>query len=90
MDKQKQKWYFTTSEGLFVANIQGGNVRNITADAIGALYIDASRGCVFWAAEDGLYSMELIKTKDNNFDSAIVQYNTLNNIDLIAINNTPL
>lgn len=90
MDKQKQKWYFTTSEGLFVANIQGGNVRNITADAIGALYIDANRGCLFWAAKDGLYTMELINTRDNNFVPSFVRYNHLDNIDLITINNTSL
>ena len=90
MDKQKQKWYFTTSEGLFVANIQGSHVRKITSDAIGAVYIDANRHCVFWAAKGGLYSMKLINSKDNNFDSVFMQYNTLNNIDLITINNTPL
>ena len=90
MDKQKQKWYFTTSEGLFVANIQGSHVRKITSDAIGAVYIDANRNCVFWAAKGGLYSMKLINSKDNNFDSVFMQYNTLNNIDLITINNTPL
>ena len=90
MDKQKQKWYFTTLEGLFVANIQGSNVRKITTDAIGAVYVDASRGLVYWAAEDGLYTMKLIDNKENYFEPVFVRYNTLNNIDLVTINNTLL
>ena len=89
MDAMAQKWYVTTTNGLMVANINGGDIVTIDAQATGAIYVDAERNRIYWANTDGLYAMPLIKSKNNQFTTTPTQYNQLNNIDLITVNNTP-
>ena len=89
LDAMAQKWYITTSDGLWIANFDGSNQVTIDPHATGALYIDAERNRIYWASADGLYAMPLIKSKNNQFTTTSVQYNNLNNIDLITVNNTP-
>ena len=89
MDAMAQKWYVTTPEGLIVANINGGDIVTIDAQATGAIYVDAERNRIYWANADGLHAMPLIKSKNNQFTTTPTQYNQLNNIDLITVNNTP-
>ena len=89
LDAMAQKWYITISDGLWIANFDGSNQVTIDPHATGALYIDAERNRIYWASADGLYAMPLIKSKNNQFTTTSVQYNNLNNIDLITVNNTP-
>ena len=89
LDAMAQKWYITTSQGLFVANFDGAERVLIDESATGAIYIDMTRNRIYWASADGLKGMALIKSKNNQFTTTPAQYNNLDNIDLITVNNTP-
>ena len=89
LDAMAQKWYITTSQGLFVANFDGAERVLIDENATGAIYIDMTRNRIYWASANGLYAMPLIKSKNNQYTTTPAQYNNLNNIDLITVNNTP-
>lgn len=89
LDAMAQKWYITTSQGLFVANFDGAERVLIDESATGAIYIDVTRNRIYWANSNGLQAMPLIKSKNNQFTTTPAQYNNLNNIDLITVNNTP-
>ena len=87
IDAMAQKWYITTPHGLFVANIGGNEIVTIDSLATGALYVDTQRNRLYWATAEGLWAMPLIKSKNNQFTTTPEQYNNLNNIDLITVNN---
>lgn len=87
IDAMAQKWYITTSEGLFVANFDGSNIESIDPTATGAIHVDASRNRLYWASNTGVYAMALIKSKNNKFTTSPIEYNNLGNIDLITVNN---
>lgn len=89
LDKMVQKWYLTTDNGLLIANFDGSNQVSIDSQATGAIHVDTERNRIYWANADGLYAMPLIKSKNNQFTTTPTQYNQLNNIDLITVNNTP-
>ena len=87
LDAMAQKWYIHTTEGLWVANFDGSNLVLIDSAATGALHVDTYRNRLYWATNSGLYSMPLVKSKNNQFTSKATQYNTLNDIVLIAVDN---
>ena len=87
LDAMAQKWYIHTAEGLWVANFDGSNLVLIDSAATGALYVDANRNRLYWATPTGLSCMPLVKSKNNQFTSKATQYNTLNDIVLIAVDN---
>ena len=89
LDAMAQKWYITTPDGLFVANFDGSNLVSIDPTATGAIYVDTNRNRLYWASNTGTYAMPLIKSKNNRFTTTPVPYNSLGNIDLITVNNTP-
>lgn len=89
LDAMAQKWYITTSDGLWVANFDGSNLVSIDPTATGAIYVDTNRNRLYWASNTGTYAMPLIKSKNNRFTTTPVPYNSLGNIDLITVNNTP-
>lgn len=89
LDAMAQKWYITTSDGLWVANFDGSYLVSIDPTATGAIYVDANRNRLYWASNTGTYAMPLIKSINNRFTTTPVPYNSLNNIDLITVNNTP-
>jgi PKD repeat protein len=89
LDAMAQKWYVTTPEGLYVANFDGAERVLIDENATGAIYVDINRNRLYWASNTGTYAMPLIKSKNNQFTTTPAQYNNLNNIDLITVNNTP-
>ena len=89
IDAMAQKWYVTTPEGLYVANFDGAERVLIDENATGAIYVDINRNRIYWASNTGTYAMPLIKSKNNQYTTTSVQYNNLNNIDLITVNNTP-
>ena len=86
LDAMAQKWYIHTTEGLWVANFDGSNLVLVDSAATGALHVDTYRNRLYWATNNGLYSMPLVKSKNNQFTSKATQYNTLNDIVLIAVN----
>jgi hypothetical protein len=88
MDAMAQKWYVATADGLFVANMDGSDIVSVDATATGAVYVDAARNRVYWANTTGVYAMPLVKSKNNQFTTTPIQYNNLNTIDLITVNNT--
>lgn len=90
IDAMAQKWYVVTSEGLFVANFTGLDLKLIDADATGALCVDAYRNQLYWASTDGLKAMPLVKSKNNQFSTQSILYNHLSAIDRIVVNNDPL
>ena len=90
LDAMAQKWYITTPDGLFVANFDGSKQVLIDDTATGALYVDTTRARLYWATEQGLMSMPLVKSKNNQFTTQPMSYNELDNITLITVNNTPL
>lgn len=85
LDAMAQKWYIHTAEGLWVANFDGSNLVLIDSAATGALYADTKRNRLYWATNTGLSSMPLVKSKNNQFTSKTTQYNTINDIVLIAV-----
>lgn len=87
LDAMAQKWYIHTPEGLWVANFDGSNLVPIDSAATGALHADTNRNRLYWATASGLKSMPLVKSKNNQFTSTIVDYNQLDNITLIAVDN---
>ena len=89
LDAMAQKWYITTPDGLFVANFDGSNLVSIDENATGAIYVDINRNRLYWASNTGTYAMPLIKSKNNQYTTTPAQYNNLDNIDLITVNNTP-
>ena len=89
IDAMAQKWYITTSDGLWIANFDGSNMVSIDPTATGAIYVDINRNRLYWASNTGTYAIPLIKSINNRFTTTPVQYNNLDNIDLITVNNTP-
>ena len=89
LDAMAQKWYITTPEGLYVANFDGAERVLIDENATGAIYVDINRNRIYWASSKGLKGMPLIKSINNRFTTTPVPYNSLDNIDLITVNNTP-
>lgn len=89
LDAMAQKWYITTSDGLWIANFDGAERVLIDSTATGAIYVDTNRNRIYWASSNGLKGMPLIKSKNNRFTTTPAQYNNLDNIDLITVNNTP-
>ncbi len=89
IDAMAQKWYLSTNQGLVVTNFDGSDKVVIDEKASGALCVDATRNRLYWASEDGVYALPLIKSKNNQFTTDPVKYNNLNNVDLIIVNNTP-
>ncbi len=87
IDALAQKWYIKTPNGLFVANMNGSYITAIDSLATGAMYVDGSRNRIYWASVNGLYAMPLIKSKNNQYTATPVQYNSLDNINLITVNN---
>lgn len=85
LDAMAQKWYIHTAEGLWVANFDGSNQVLIDSAATGAVYVDADNNRIYWATNTGLYSMPLIKSKNNQFTSKSSQYNSVNDIVLITV-----
>ena len=90
MDKMAQKWYVVTSDGLFVANFNGvsaaTNITLIDSTATGAIYVDNTRNSLYWANDEGLFGMALIKSISNKFTTLPDQYNSVENINRIAYN----
>lgn len=89
IDAMTQKWYITTADGLFVANMDGSSLVEIDPTATGAVYVDADRNRIYWATTQGLFAMPLIKSRNNQFTTTPVYYNNLTTIDLITVNNKP-
>jgi PKD repeat protein len=89
MDVAAMKWYISTPNGLFVANFDGSNLNCIDTQATGAICVDAERSRIYWANTNGVYAMPLIKSKNNQFTTKPLQYNQLNDVDMIIVNNTP-
>lgn len=86
LDAMAQKWYITTAEGLFVANFDGQNIVAIDADATGGIYVDIYRNILYWASTQGLKSMPLIKSKNNQFATKPLLHNTISDIDRVVVN----
>lgn len=89
LDAMAQKWYITTTEGLFVANFNGEDMVCIDAEAYGAVYVDMYRNLVLWATPSGLKAMALVKSKKNQFSTTPILYNEISDIDRIVVNNNP-
>lgn len=87
IDAMAQKWYFITTEGLFVANFNGDNIVSVDADATGGVYVDIERNRLYWATNSGLKAMPLIKSKNNQFATIPELYNSISDIDRIVVNN---
>ena len=86
LDAMAQKWYITTSDGLWVANFDGSNLVSIDPTATGAIYVDANRNRLYWASNSGTYAMALIKSKNNRFTTTPQQYNEISTVNLITVN----
>lgn len=89
IDAMAQKWYITTTEGLYVANFDGADMVCIDTEAHGAVYVDTYRNLVLWATPSGLKGMALIKSKKNQFSTTPILYNEISDIDRIVVNNKP-
>ena len=87
VDAIAQKWYITTEDGLYVANLDGQYIMPIDAEATGAICVDAARSRLYWASKQGLKAMPLIKSKNNQFATTPELYNTKSDIDRIVVNN---
>lgn len=87
IDAMAQKWYVITTEGLFVANFDGQNMQCIDATATGGICVDDNRNMLYWATPEGLKAMSLVKSKNNQFSTTPILYNTISDIDRIVVNN---
>lgn len=86
LDAMAQKWYITTSNGLWVANFDGSYLESIDQEATGAIYVDTNRNRLYWASNTGTYAMPLVKSRNNQFTTTPQQYNDITTVNLITIN----
>ena len=89
LDPVSQKIYFRDGEGLFVANVNGGNVTRIEDEAVSALCVDAENGRVYWSIADGVKFIPLIRSRDNRFTYKPEYANTLTEVIKLAVDYTP-
>lgn len=66
----RNKVYFRTTDGLYVANMNGEHVQPICGEPVSAIYTDVVTGAerVYWATSSAVYQMPLVGQPDNNFD----------------------
>lgn len=66
----RNKVYFRTTEGLYVANLNGEHVEPICGEPVLAIYTDVVTGAerVYWATSGAVYQMPLVGQPDNKFD----------------------
>lgn len=69
------KVYFRTTDGLYVANLNGDYVEPICGEPVSAVYTDVVTGAerVYWATSSAVYQMPLIGQPDNKFDKDKVE-----------------
>lgn len=82
-----RKVYYRTNEGLYVANLSGTNIVQISDESPSALAIDNSLSRLYWATETGMYYLPLIGSDNNQFTTSPSQINQLKTITKIAIDN---
>lgn len=66
----RNKVYFRTTDGLYVANMNGEHVQPICGEPVRAIYTDVVTGAerVYWATSSAVYQMPLVGQPENNFD----------------------
>ncbi len=66
----RNKVYFRTTDGLYVANMNGEHVQPICGEPVWAIYTDVVTGAerVYWATSSAVYQMPLVGQPENNFD----------------------
>ncbi|MCQ2334730.1 MAG: PKD domain-containing protein [Paludibacteraceae bacterium] len=81
-DPMAKKLYFTTANGLYVANFaDGSNVRLIDPHANGkGLTISNADNRLFWTTDQGVFCQPLVQSPNNNHNFEALQVNTLTDI----------
>lgn len=66
----RNKVYYRTTDGFYVANLNGEHVEPICGEPVSAVYTDVITGAerVYWATSGAVYFMPLVGQPDNKFD----------------------
>lgn len=66
----RNKVYFRTTEGFFVANLDGRYITPICGEPVSAVVVDDVTGAerVYWSTSTAVYFMPLVEQNDNKFD----------------------
>lgn len=67
----RNKVYFRTEDGFYVANLNGQHLQPICGEPVSAVVVDDVTGAerVYWATAEAVYFMPLVEQIDNKFDS---------------------
>lgn len=66
----RNKVYFRTEDGFYVANLNGQHLQPICGEPVSAVVVDDVTGAerVYWATAEAVYFMPLVEQIDNKFD----------------------
>ena len=86
IDRIAGKIYFSTTDGLFICNLDGSTIRPLDDKTeISAVAVDNANNLVLWATSEGVYTHSLITTA-NNLDTELPEHiNNLTDITAIAV-----
>jgi PKD repeat protein len=82
-----RKIYYRTTDGLWVALLDGANRVQIESEACPAMTIDLEDNRIYWAVDDEVRYMPLIGSDNNQFVTEPKVINSLQGVTKIAVDN---
>lgn len=89
IDKIAKKVYFLKTDGLYVCNISGENIRQLSSSTGVALCVDNFTNRLYWATTEGVFYLPLVQTANNATQSEPVQLNSIAGVCALAVDATP-
>ena len=84
-DELEKKTYTATPAGLYVENNNGENKTQIVSDSIGLVTLSQEKQYLFYATEQGVYMLPLIRTYNNQTKTIPVRINSINEVKNIVV-----
>lgn len=85
----ERRRYYHQDGVLYVSGLNGENVVRIDDDNVRFVTADRLQNRIYWAADEGVFSLPLIQSANNEFDRSMIDtINTLTGVDRIAIDQT--
>lgn len=76
----KRKFYYRTTDGLWIANIDGTNPVQIDTAFCMAMTLDMTDNRIYWSNESGVWYMPFVGSDNNKFVTVPQQLNNMNNV----------
>ncbi len=83
IDEMARKLYFIANQALYVSHIDGSNPNKL-ANSATAISIDNTANCIYFATAEGLASLPLIQSQNNQTTAQPTYVNSISNIISIA------